>query len=78
MLSLDVRRLSVQRAFWSGAARIFDLFGLLYDHEPVLDHKAAAKADQEAMAKDWEVVFGDLAVAWKITEPRLRYECERP
>lgn len=77
MLSLDVRRLSVQRAFWSGVARAFDLFGLLYDHEPVLDPKAAAKADQEAMAKDWEVVFGDLAVAWKITEPRLRYECER-
>lgn len=31
MLSKDIRRLSVQRAFWSGAARAFDLFGLFSD-----------------------------------------------
>ena len=77
MLTMDVRRLSVQRAFWSGAARIFDLFGLLYDQEPVLDPKAAAKADQEAMAKDWEVVLGDMVATWRIIEPRLRSERER-
>lgn len=72
MLSLDVRRLSVQRSFWSGGARIFDLFGLLYDHEQLApDPEAAFKADQQALADDWKAVFDDLAAVWKVMKPEL-------
>lgn len=72
MLSLDVRRLSVQRSFWSGGARIFDLFGLLYDNEwPAPDPEAAFKADQQALADDWKAVFDDLATVWKVMKPEL-------
>ncbi len=76
MLSLDVRRLSVQRSFWSGGARIFDLFGLLYDHEWTAPDPEAAfnKSDQQALADDWKAVFDDLATVWKVMKPELPSE----
>ncbi len=77
MLSLDVRRLSVQRAFWSGAARAFDLFGLFSGFGRPLTGEAALRADAEAVARDWQVVMDDLALAWKIVEPQLKSEREQ-
>ena len=52
MLSMDVRRLSVARAFWSGVAQAFDMFGLRNEHL-LADPAVAAKADQQALADDW-------------------------
>ncbi len=77
MLSIDIHRMSVGRAFWSGAVRAFDLFGLLWDENPPLDPEAARRADFQALKADWEAVHGDMAAAWKVMEPELRDEIER-
>ncbi len=73
MLSMDVRRLSVSSAFWSGAAQVFDMFGLPNEHL-LTDPAAAARADRQALADDWKAVSGDLAVAWKMLKPELDAE----
>ncbi len=68
---------STRFAFWSGAAQIFDLFGLLDETDLPLDDAAARKADREALENDWRMVLGDLSRAWEITEPELRSEREQ-
>lgn len=73
MLSMDVRRLSVSSAFWSGVAQAFDMFGLRNEHL-LTDPAAAAKADQQALTDDWKAVSGDLAVAWRRLKPELDAE----
>lgn len=76
MLSMDIRRLSVSGAFWSGAAQAFDMFGS-YNEDLLTDPVAAARADRQALAGDWEAVSGDLAAAWKKLKPELDAERAR-
>lgn len=76
MLSMDLRRLSLSSAFWSGAAQAFDMFGLRSEHL-LTDPAAAAKADRQALADDWKAVSGDLAAAWRMLKPELDAERAR-
>lgn len=76
MLSRDVRRLSapIQRAFWSGAAQSFDLFGLCDHGYPPSETEADCKSDQEALADDWKKVINGLADVLRATKTGMRSE----
>ena len=76
MLSRDVRRLSapIQRAFWSGAAQSFDLFGLCDHGYPPSETEADRKSDQQALADDWNTVIDGLAEVLRSTKAGARSE----
>ena len=77
MLSMDVRRLSVSSAFWSGVGQAFDMLGPPLNEYLLTDPAVAARADRQALADDWKAVSGDLAVAWRMLKPELDAECAR-
>lgn len=76
MLSRDFRRLSahIQRAFWSGAAQSFDLFGLCDHGYPPFRAEANRKSDQQVLADDRKTVIDGLADVLRSTKTGVPIE----
>ena len=69
---------STRYAFWFGAARIFDLFGLIDKTGRPLDGPAGRQADLESLDNYRRMTLGDLSKAWEITESEMRASVKNP
>ncbi len=65
IMPLRNSRLVGRSSFWRGVAQAFDLFA------QADDINRSELRPEVALARDWEIVMGDLATAWQITKRDL-------
>ncbi len=64
-MNIGAKLMATNPPFWSGVIRAFDPTGRF-------GRRRGANREeeiQEALARDWEMVFGDMSRAWAVVKP---------